>query len=71
MSLMKFEISGMHCDSCKMLIEDVLEDMDIGIKSLNVDKDSQKGTLEVDTDRTPEDIIKAIQDEGDYKVNKA
>jgi len=70
MSLKRFKIEGMHCKSCKMLIEDVMEDLGIEIKSFKVDEDKQVGKLEVETDKDDKEIIDAIQEEGDYKVSK-
>ena len=59
------KIKGMHCKSCKMLIEDALDDLDV--KS---EVDSEKGTAAIEFDEskiTEEKIKKAIEKEG-YKV---
>jgi copper chaperone CopZ len=60
---MKIEIEGMHCKSCKMLIEDALDD--VGIKAnVNV----EKGFVDLDlSGKTLSLIKKVIEDEG-YKV---
>ena len=62
-------VSGMHCNSCKMLIEDVLEE--IGVKS---DASVDKGTVAVEYDESEQGITdkiaKAIENEG-FKVNES
>jgi len=62
---MNLKIKGMSCKSCKMLIEDALDDL--GVKS-NVD--NEKGTATIDFDEnkiTAEEIKKVIVKEG-YQV---
>jgi len=61
-------VRGMHCQSCKMLAEDVLGDLE-GVNSVNADVDA--GTIEVEYDegRVSEDQIKEeINNETDYSV---
>jgi copper chaperone len=59
------KIKGMHCKSCKMLIEDALEDL--GVKS-NVDNEKGTATIEFDESKITEEKIKdAIKKEG-YQV---
>ena len=59
------KIKGMHCKSCKMLIEDALDDL--GVKS-NVDNEKGTATIEFDENKISADKIKkAIEKEG-YKV---
>ena len=65
---MKFTIKGMHCKSCKALIEDVLDDMNIKVVSFDVNEEEQLGQLQIEADNSAEDIIKAIQEEGEYTV---
>ena len=57
----KMKISGMHCPSCKVLIEDVLNDEGAKIKSFVKDE------LEIETQKSFKDIKKSIENEG-YKV---
>ena len=60
------KIKGMHCKSCKMLIEDSLEEIDV--KS-NVNY--EKGSVEVEFDENKvslDKIKKQIEQEGDYVV---
>jgi len=68
MTLLKFIITGMHCKSCKMLIEDVLEDLNCKIISFEVDEQKQEGTLQIESEVDAQKIITDIQAEGDYKV---
>ncbi len=61
---MKMKIKGMHCKSCKMLIEDALDE--IGVKAeVNV----EKGFVEFEEGGVSlEKIKKTIEAEGDYTV---
>jgi len=70
MPSMKLTIQGMHCKSCKMLIEDAMEELGVEISSFQVDEKKQKGILEINTTKKAEEIIKAIEKEGEYKVTK-
>ena len=59
-------IKGIHCQSCKMLIEDALEDL--GVESSNVNPEKGTAVIEFDQNKvTEEEIRKAIIDEG-YQV---
>ena len=70
MEQLKLKINGMHCKSCKMLIEDVMEDLSSEVISFNVDEGKQEGILEVKTDASFDDLKSAIEKEGEYKVSK-
>ncbi|MEK6816660.1 MAG: heavy-metal-associated domain-containing protein [Nanoarchaeota archaeon] len=62
-----YNVKGMHCKSCEMLIKDSLEEMD-GVQ--NVDVSHEKGYVKVtfDDKKLKEDKIKsAIKNEG-YEV---
>ena len=62
---MNLKIKGMHCKSCKMLIEDALDDL--GVKS-NVDNEKGTAVIEFDESKiTLEEIEKVIVKEG-YQV---
>lgn len=50
-----FHITGTHCASCKILIEDTLIEQDF-VKSVNVNLKSETLTLETDSDESPEEI---------------
>ena len=60
---MKLEIDGMHCQSCKILIEDALED--VGIESnVNV----EKGYVDVSLNGKTLSLIKKVIEEEGYQV---
>jgi len=71
MPLIKLTIKGMHCKSCKMLIEDILEDYNAKIISFDLDEDNQTGSLHVETETPAQAIMDAIQAEGDYQVRQS
>ena len=67
MKKMKFNVEGMHCTSCEMLISDSLTEID-GVS--NVEVSHKKGFVKVafdDSKIREDDIIKVIEKEG-YKV---
>jgi copper chaperone CopZ len=65
---LKFTMKGTHCKSCKMLIEDVLEEMNIKVVSIEINEAKKEGRLIVNTEVDPQKIIDTIQAEGDYTV---
>ena len=65
---LRLEIKGMHCKSCKMVIEDVLEDLGVKVVSFDLDEGSQTGVLELQTDKTSKEISDAIKAEGEYTI---
>lgn len=71
MTEIKLAIKGTHCKACKMLIEDILEDMNIEIVSLSIDEARKEGVLVVKTEVEPQKIIEAIQAEGEYTLEIA
>ncbi|MBT3407832.1 heavy-metal-associated domain-containing protein [Candidatus Woesearchaeota archaeon] len=62
------KIKGVHCKSCKMLIEDVLSD--INVKLISWKLNGNEATIQVDGNSSFEEIKKLIESEGDYKVEK-
>lgn len=61
----KLKVKGMHCPSCEILVNEALEDL--GVKS---ESSHKAGTVEAEFDETkvsPEQIKRAIKDEG-YEV---
>lgn len=62
------KIQGMHCASCKVLIEDVCQDIP-GVTSCVVDVASGTATIEHDASVQPEKIQREIEGLGDYKVS--
>ena len=60
-------IKGFHCESCKMLVEDVCEDFP-EIKSKKIDVKTGKVVLEHDEVFDFSKFKKEIEDLGDYEV---
>lgn len=59
-----FNVQGMHCGSCEILIKDELSELP-GISDITIDHKTGKGELELDTERAqPEQIISAIKNAG-------
>ena len=61
-------VDGMHCKSCKMLIEDVLNDLGATKIKIEVDEAARVGKVSFES-QNKEKAIKAIENEG-YKVRK-
>ncbi len=59
MSKYTFHVTGTHCASCKILIEDILGDQG-GVKSVEVNLKKQIVELEDDTDQSAEDLAKVL-----------
>lgn len=68
MNKFKFDINGMHCPSCQMLIKEALMDENVEVLSLTNDADLQKGHIKIQTDKSREEVISIIEGEGDYEV---
>lgn len=60
-------IKGMHCESCKVLIEDTCKDIK-GIKSFKVDFKTGKTEIEHAKPIDLNAVKKEIENLGDYKV---
>lgn len=59
-----FEVRGMHCASCGMLVDDVVEDLD-GVRRSQTTLRSRQAKVEFDPDRcTADDIVAAIAEAG-------
>jgi copper chaperone CopZ len=61
-------ITGMHCASCKALLEDVIGDVP-GVTRCTVDSEKSTGTIEHDDTFTPENLEQAISELGTYTVH--
>ncbi|MEK6947192.1 MAG: heavy-metal-associated domain-containing protein [Nanoarchaeota archaeon] len=63
MGKIKLNVTGMHCRSCKMLIEDILADL--GAKNIEIEVDEKKklGRISCDFDDQKK-IVQAIKNEG-------
>ena len=66
MAKINLTVKGMHCKSCKMLVEDALQELGAKDISVTVDEKKQIGKVSCDfADKTK--IIAAIENEG-YNV---
>lgn len=65
----KFNIEGVHCKSCKMIIENNLQELGAKNIHVTVDEKTQKGTVACDYEGEKMNVINAIKKEG-YKVLK-
>lgn len=67
MTTTKLKIAGMHCASCKALIEDAAGDLP-GVRSCAVDYGKEEAVVEHDVSLDPADLVEEIQGLGGYKV---
>ena len=59
-----FEVRGMHCASCALLIDDVVEELP-GVNSCQTDTRRDRSVVRYDpTAVAPADIVAAIRDAG-------
>ncbi|MFI7119421.1 heavy-metal-associated domain-containing protein [Amycolatopsis sp. NPDC049868] len=59
-----FQVEGMHCGSCALLIDDALEDLP-GVLSTQTTMKKGVSIVELDADRSSvEDVIKVIEELG-------
>lgn len=65
-----FRVSGMHCGSCSLLIDDVLEDLP-GVHSTRTSVKDRTSVVELETARTnPAEVVNAIAEAG-YQAEQA
>ena len=69
MTKIQLNIEGVHCTSCKMVIEDNLQELGAKSIKVTVDEKTQKGTVACDYVGDKLDVVNAIKKEG-YKVLK-
>ncbi|UGT44002.1 cation transporter [Nocardia yamanashiensis] len=56
-----FDIDGMHCGSCALLIDDALADL-AGVLDSTTSVKKRRCTVEADSERVaPEDIVAAVK----------
>lgn len=60
-------VKGMHCQSCKVLIEDVCSEI-VGVKSCTLDFKSGKLVVEHEQGLDMKRVKKEIEGAGEYKV---
>ncbi|GGM60511.1 hypothetical protein GCM10012275_34520 [Longimycelium tulufanense] len=59
-----FDVEGMHCGSCGLLIDDTLEDLP-GVHSTQTSVKQGHSVVEIDTTAcTPDEVIAAIAEAG-------
>jgi copper chaperone len=59
-----FQVDGMHCGSCALLIDDTLEDLP-GVRSTQTTRKQGRSTVELDPNLTSsEDVVHAIGELG-------
>ncbi|WP_293767385.1 heavy-metal-associated domain-containing protein [Sporichthya sp.] len=64
MSTLVLAITGMHCPSCGMLIDEAVEDLP-GVVRSSTDMKTERTTVELDgTGATPATVLAAIEAEG-------
>ncbi|MGQ0465248.1 MAG: heavy-metal-associated domain-containing protein [Sporichthyaceae bacterium] len=64
MSSFVLAVTGMHCASCGMLIDEAVEDL-AGVRRSHTDTRTERTVVELDgTGATPTDVIAAIEAEG-------
>ncbi|MFA6177910.1 MAG: sulfite exporter TauE/SafE family protein [Candidatus Paceibacterota bacterium] len=54
-----FHVSGTHCASCKILIEDILKEQDF-VKDVQVNLKKEIVEIETDSDQNPEDLAQIL-----------
>lgn len=67
MAILKFKIDGMHCNACKMLIEDTSLEI-AGVLSCSVDVERGIATIEHDGTVDPLTLKTTIGGLGNYEV---
>ncbi len=67
MTTTKLTITGMHCASCKALIEDVCMEI-AGVKSCSVDVAKGEATIEHDESVGTSLFAREIEGLGDYRI---
>ncbi|MCX6745826.1 MAG: thioredoxin domain-containing protein [Candidatus Parcubacteria bacterium] len=70
MQKIKFQIKGMHCHSCAILIEDKLQEQP-GVISAKVNDETYKVVVAYDENKiTKNDIFQAVNSAGDYSAQE-
>ncbi len=61
-------VTGMHCNSCKILISEALEEA--GAKNVQVDLDPKKqvGIITFDSTLSKDKVKELVQEQGEYEV---
>ena len=67
MSKINLKVNGMHCNSCKIIVRENLEELGAKNISINLDEKKKSAKISLDYSGNKEDIVKVIEKEG-YKV---
>ena len=59
----------MHCASCKVLLEDVIQDVH-GVTACTIDQDHGIGTIEHDESFNFDDVVKEVATLNKYTIEK-
>ncbi|HLP79330.1 MAG TPA: cation transporter [Acidobacteriota bacterium] len=70
MTKLTFDVTGVHCPSCKILITDILQDEGVKVSKFDIDTKKQTGVLVVDAVKPAADIIALVKSAGDYKITE-
>ena len=65
----KIKITGMHCASCKALLEDVARDVP-GVTACTIDSEQATGIIEHDTSFSFDDVVKEVASLDKYTIEK-
>lgn len=66
---MELHVQGMHCKSCKMLVEDELEEIGATDVTITLVDGKNRGTVRCNHE-DKQRVINAIQSAGDYTVTE-
>ena len=69
MAKIQLNVEGMHCKSCKMIVEDNLQEIGATNIAVTVNEKTKTGTVSCDYNGDQMHVINAIKKEG-YKVLK-
>jgi copper chaperone CopZ len=61
-------VHGMHCKACVALVTEALEDTGAKNVTITLDEKAQRARIQLETNRTKEELTRAIEAEGDYTV---
>ena len=62
-------VSGMHCNSCAMLVREALEEEGATTVNVAIDAKKQTGTVRLKSELSKQQITKIIEAQGEYKVH--
>ncbi|MFH1443049.1 MAG: cation transporter [Candidatus Micrarchaeota archaeon] len=62
-----FKVEGMHCNSCNWLISENVKEVK-GVTDVKADFRTRETVVEFEKPATEEMVVKAIEKEGDYRV---